>query len=194
MDDGRLEAEHGKLDYRDSTDDEEVRLLPHRKGADEPDPPGSEIRDGPNTSDTQQDEWLLKTVPLQGARLKWNKGERPPVMADWTTPLLPLERQILQEAEVTTPPRGGGELTGLGSSGSLASVTPRMGTSSFMDVRTRDVGSDRRNDTWSPGNVLVIRTENRWCVPLDRRLSQRRKCHGLVGRPVGNSTDRFLTQ
>ena len=53
MDDGRLEAEHGKLDYRDSTDDEEVRLLPHRKGADEP---GSEIRDGPNTSDTQRDE------------------------------------------------------------------------------------------------------------------------------------------
>ena len=45
MDDGRLEVEHGKLDYRDSTDDEEVRLLPHRKGADEPDPPGSEIRD-----------------------------------------------------------------------------------------------------------------------------------------------------
>ena len=29
------------------------------------------------------------------------------------TPLLPLERQILQEAEVTTPPRGG-ELTGQG--------------------------------------------------------------------------------
>ena len=40
VDEGRLEAEHGKLDYRDSTDDEEVRLLPHRKGADEPDPPG----------------------------------------------------------------------------------------------------------------------------------------------------------
>ena len=43
----------------------------------------------------------------------------------------------------------------------------------FTDVRTRDVGSDRRNDAWSPGNVLVdtvtrmqqdladIRTENR---------------------------------
>ena len=45
MDEGRLEAEHGKLDYRDSSDDEKVRLLPHRKGAD--------IRDGPNASDTQ---------------------------------------------------------------------------------------------------------------------------------------------
>ena len=26
----------------------------------EPDPPGSDIRDGPNASDTQRDEWLLK--------------------------------------------------------------------------------------------------------------------------------------
>ena len=25
----------------------------------------------------------------------------------------------------------------------------------FTDVRTRDVGSHRRNDAWSPGNVLV---------------------------------------
>ena len=63
VDDGRLEAEHGKLDYRDSTDDEEVRLLLDRRGVDEP---GSDIRDGPNTSDTQRDEWLLKTEPLQG--------------------------------------------------------------------------------------------------------------------------------
>ena len=47
VDDGRLEAEHGKLDYRDSTDDEEVRLLPHRRGVDEPDPPGSDIGERP---------------------------------------------------------------------------------------------------------------------------------------------------
>ena len=53
VDDGRLEAEHVKLDYRDSTDDEEVRLLPHRRGMDEPDLPGSDICVGPNTSDTQ---------------------------------------------------------------------------------------------------------------------------------------------
>ena len=129
VDEGRLEAEHGKLDYMDSSDDEEVRLLPHRKGMDEPDPPGSDIRDGSNASDTQRDKWLLKTEPLQGARPKWNKGERPPVKPDRTgvldleatggvvgrnvehhgtpTPLLPLERQILQEAEVITPPRRG---------------------------------------------------------------------------------------
>ena len=37
-----------------------------KKDADEPDPPGSDIRDGPNALDTQQEEWLLKTEPLQG--------------------------------------------------------------------------------------------------------------------------------
>ena len=133
VDDGRL-AKHVKLDNRDSTDDEEVRLLPHRRGVDEPDPPGSDIRDGPNTSDTQRDEWLLKTEPLQGARPKWNIVERPPVVNDRTgvldleatvgvggrnveqhgtpAPLLPLERQILQEAEVTTPTRNGAHGTG----------------------------------------------------------------------------------
>ena len=47
-----LEAEHRELDYRDSSDDEEVRLLPHRKGADELDPPGADIRDAPDASDT----------------------------------------------------------------------------------------------------------------------------------------------
>ena len=110
VDDGRLEAEHGKLDYRDSTDDEEVRLLPHRRGVDEPDPPGSDIRDGPNTSDTQRDEWLLKTEPLQGARPKWNIGERPPVVND-RMGVLDLEATggvgvgmwSNMEAEVTTP-------------------------------------------------------------------------------------------
>ena len=93
----------------------------------EPDPPGSDIRDRPNTSDTQRDEWLLKTEPLQGAHPNWKVGERPPVVDDRTgvldpeatgcvggrnveqhghpAPLLPLERQTLQE--VTTPPRGG---------------------------------------------------------------------------------------
>ena len=86
VDEGRLEAEHGELDYRDSSEDEEVMLLPHRKGADEPDPPGADIRDVPEASDTPQDEWLLKTEPLQGARPKWNKGGggRPPVVPDRT--------------------------------------------------------------------------------------------------------------
>ena len=85
----------------------------------------------------------------------------------------------------------------------------------FTDVRTRNVGSDRRNDAWSPGNVLVdtvarmqqdladIRAEtdccehrgfHLWCMPLGRRRSRRLRYHGLVGRPVGNSTDRSLMQ
>ena len=84
MDEGRLETDHGKLVNRDSSDDEEIRLFPHIKGADEPDPPGADIRDGPNASDTQRDEWLLKTEPLQGAHPKWNKGEQPPVITDRT--------------------------------------------------------------------------------------------------------------
>ena len=66
VDEGRLEADHVSLDYKDFTDDEEVTLLPHRRGMEEPDPPGSDIRDRPNTSDTQRDEWLLKTEPLKG--------------------------------------------------------------------------------------------------------------------------------
>ena len=44
---GRVEAEDGKLDYEDSSDDEEVMLLLHRKGADERDPLGADIRDVP---------------------------------------------------------------------------------------------------------------------------------------------------
>ena len=74
VDEGQLEAEHGELDDRDSSDDEEVMLLPHRKGTDKSDPPGADIRDVPEASDTQRDEWLLKTEPLQGARPKWNTG------------------------------------------------------------------------------------------------------------------------
>ena len=197
VDEGRLEAEHGELDYRDSSDDEEVRLLPHRKGAYEPDPPGADIRDGPKASDTQRDKWLLKTEPLQGARPKWNKGDRPPVIPGRTgvsdleatggvvgrnaehhgtpTPLLPLERQILQEAEVITPPRRGAH--GPGGRQAPEPQLPPGGTRAvpqiLTDIRTRDVGSDRRNDAWSPGNVLIdmlartqqdladIRAENR---------------------------------
>ena len=81
----------------------------------------------PEASDTQRDKWLLKTEPLQGAHPKWNKGGRPPVVPDQTgvidieaaggvvgrngeqrgapTPLLPLDRQIMQETEVIMPPR-----------------------------------------------------------------------------------------
>ena len=51
VNDGWLEADHMRLDYRNFTDDEEVTLLPHRRDTDVPDNPGSDIRDGPDTSD-----------------------------------------------------------------------------------------------------------------------------------------------
>ena len=197
VDEGRLEAEHGELDYRESSEDEEVKLLSHRNDADEPDPPGADIRDVPETLDTQRDEWLLKTEPLQGARPKWNKGGRPPVVPDQTgvvdieaaggvfgrnmeqrgapTPLLPLDQQIMQEMEVITPPRREAHRHG-GRRAPEPQLPPR-GTrvvlQIFTDVRTRDAGPDRRNDAWSPENVLVdtvaqmqqdladIRAENR---------------------------------
>ena len=85
VDEGRVEADYGKLDYKDSSDDEEVKLLPHRKGADEPDPPGADIRDVPEALDTQRDEWLLKMEPLHGARPKWHRGGGgPPVVSKQT--------------------------------------------------------------------------------------------------------------
>ena len=160
MDDGRLDAEHVKLDYRDSTDDEEVRLLSHRRGMDEPEPPGLDICDGPNTSDTQR----YKMEPLQGARPKWNIGERHPVVNDWTgvldleatggvggrnmeqhenpAPLLPLERQILQEAEVTTLPRGRAHGPG---------GHPEGHEQCLRFLRTSDQGTSVRTDGMMPG-------------------------------------------
>ena len=165
VDEGPLEAEHGKLDYRESSDNEEVKLLSHRKGADEPDPPGADIRDVPVVSDTQRDEWLLKMEPLQGARPKWNKGGggRPPVVPGQMgvldieaaggvvgrnvehrgalTPLLPLDRQIMQEAEVMTPPRK--EAHGHGGRRAPESLLPPRGTRVVPQILT-DVRKGRR--------------------------------------------------
>ena len=53
VNDGRMEADHRRLDYRIFTDDEEVT------DTEVPDIPGSDIRDGPDTSDRQREEWLL---------------------------------------------------------------------------------------------------------------------------------------
>ena len=95
----------------------------------------------PEASDTQRDEWLLKTEPLQEARPKLNKGGRPPVVPDQMgvvdleaaggvagrnveqrgtpTPLLPLDRWTMQETEVRTPPRR--EVNGQGGGGASGS-------------------------------------------------------------------------
>ena len=82
VNDGRLDADHMRLDYRNFMDDEEVTLLPHKRDTDVADNPVLDIRDGPDTSDTQRDDWLLKMESLHGARPRWNEGERPPVIND----------------------------------------------------------------------------------------------------------------
>ena len=48
VDGGRREVEHGKVDYKGSSDDEEVELLLHRKGADGTDPLGADIHNIPD--------------------------------------------------------------------------------------------------------------------------------------------------
>ena len=237
LDEGRVEAEDGKLNYEDFSDDEEVKLLPHQKGADEPDPPGADIRDVPEESGTQQEEWLLTMEPLNGARPKWNRVGQPPVVPEQTrgvdaeasggivdlniehrgalAPLLPLDRQNMQEAEVVTPLRK--EANVYGGLRAPESQLPPRGTGVppqiFTDARTRDVISDRRNVAWSPENILIdtvarlqqdladIRAESRqlgttgshmWCTPLARWLLRQPKCHGLEERPVGSSTGKYL--
>ena len=75
-------SEHGRMDFRNFTDDEEVTLLPHKRGTEVPDNPGTDVRDGPDKLDTQREDWLLQTEPLHGARPRRNERERPPVIND----------------------------------------------------------------------------------------------------------------
>ena len=82
------EAEDRKMDFEDLMDDEEVALNLPRKGAEERDPPGEEIRDLPGatvsgTPATQQEEWLEPRMePLHGARPKWNRLGRPTLVIE----------------------------------------------------------------------------------------------------------------
>ena len=143
LSEGQVQAEDGKLE---SSDDAEVELLLPRKGADEHDPPGVDIRDVPEASDTQREDWF-HMEPLHRARPKWNRVGRPPVMPEKPrgleaaatggmagqdvkerrapAPPLPLPQQNMQEAEVVTPPRR--EVNGHGASGLLGLVCLRGG-------------------------------------------------------------------
>ena len=81
MSEGHSEAEDRKLDFEDLTNDEAVALNLPRKGAEERDPPGEEIRDLPGATIsgapvTQQEEWF-RMERLHGARPKWNRLGRP---------------------------------------------------------------------------------------------------------------------
>ena len=129
----------------------------------------------PDTLDTQQEDWLLQTEVLHGARPRRNLRERPPVIEDRAgaldleaaggvrgrkedqhgiqAPLLSLERQILLEEEVTTPPRGGG-----GRPAPETQVPPggaRAMPQIFTEVRPRNGGPDQQKDVGSPVDVLI---------------------------------------
>ena len=73
------------------------------------------------------------------------------------TPLLPLDRQIIQEGEVITPWRkvanGHGGLRAPDSQ--FTQKGTRVAPQIFTDAQTREVGSDRRNVAWSPENITV---------------------------------------
>ena len=81
LSEGRVEAEDGKLDFEESSDDEEIALLLPRKGADAREPPGADIRDVPEASGTQREDWF-HMEPLHGARPKWNQAGQPPVVPE----------------------------------------------------------------------------------------------------------------
>ena len=83
-DDVRLDADGQRLDYRNLMDDEDFTLLHHKRDMNVPDNPGSDLRDGLDTSDTQREDWLLQTEPLHGARPRRTTRERPPLIDDHT--------------------------------------------------------------------------------------------------------------
>ena len=129
-DDVRLDADRQTLNYKDFMDDKEVTLLHHKRDMNVPDIPGSDVRDGLDTSDTQREDWLLQTEPLHGARPRRMTRERPPLIEDHTgvmkleaaggtggwkveqngshAPLLSLERRILMDEESLHHQGGGG--------------------------------------------------------------------------------------
>ena len=169
--DVRLEADRQRLDYINFKDDEEVTLLHHERDRDVPDNPGLDVHDGPDTSDTQREDWLLQTEPLHGARPRRTERERPPLIGDHTgvmdleaggdtggrkverhgtpAPLLSLERQILEE--VTTPPRGGRPAPETQMPPGGGRAVPRI----FTEVCPRDGGLDRQKGVGSPVDMLV---------------------------------------
>ena len=73
------------------------------------------------------------------------------------TPLLPLDRQNMQEAKVVTPLRKVANRHGglRAPESQLPQKGTRVAPQIFTDARTREVSSDRRNVAWSPENILV---------------------------------------
>ena len=124
-------------------DDEEVTLLHHKRDMDVPDNPGSDIRDGPDTSDAQREHLDLEAAGGTGDRKVEHHGSH--------APLLSPERHILFEEKVTTPPRGGrpAPVTQVPPGGARA--VPQI----FTEVHRRDGGRDRKKDVGWPVDMLV---------------------------------------
>ena len=116
-----MESDHRKLDYGTPTDDDEITLPPHDRDTEVQDLPDTDVRDRQTLLDTQREDWLLKTEPLHGTRLRQPGREHPPVIEDRPpleatggvedrkpdqAPMLSPGRQILMAEEVITPPRG----------------------------------------------------------------------------------------
>ena len=117
-----MESEDGSVEFQTPTDDEEVTIPSHDKYRKVPDIGNSDIRDEQTLSNTQQEDWLLPTEPMHGARPRQTGRERPPVIDNPAlrdaagnttvrnpsrTVLLSPGRWILIEEEVFTQPRGG---------------------------------------------------------------------------------------
>ena len=162
---GRVEAEDRKLDFEESLDDEEVTLLLPRKGADERDLPGADIRDVPEVSGTQREDWV-HMEPLHEARPKCNRAGRPTVVPEEPrgleveatggmdgldveehgalAPPLSLPWWDMQEAGVITSPRR--EVNGHGGLRAPGSRLPPRGTRVaphiFTEARDKDVASE----------------------------------------------------
>ena len=110
-----------------------------RKGAEERDQPGEEIRDLPGATAlgapvTQQEEWFW----MEGGRS--HRGHRRFGSEGYTG------------AGVVTPPRRDADRDG---GTRLPQKGTRVAAQIFTEARDRDVGPDRRNVPWSPENVLI---------------------------------------
>ena len=74
------ESEDGSVEFETPTDDEEITIPSQDKNREVPDIPDSDIRDEQTLSNTQQEDWLLPTEPLHGARPRQTGRERPLVI------------------------------------------------------------------------------------------------------------------
>ena len=74
------ESGYGNVDFGTPTDDEEVTIPSQDRNKEVPDFPDIDIRDEQTLSNTQREDWLLPTEPLQGARPRQTGRERPPVI------------------------------------------------------------------------------------------------------------------